>query len=876
MNPDALDHRTVRQSPAEFPLRDPKTATEVRPARLAREGDAPKNGFPILFVLALFLAAAGCGSSSALPGDLSRPVPALPEPDLWPGSGTDLPDAPFIRRMPELADVSTWAFTVQDSEAPSAGSADLPYLGTGNGSVFCLLGTRRPLNAVHGLLGPTYQREDPWFCFPDIVWTVLQAGDPVVFQEETLWRVRGSAVILTRERSSRVEMWTVTFAPFPEPWPGTPRPETQTLFRLTCLRNLTGQRLEDLGVQVKIAAGGRVEEGSLTGTAGTRSVRILSLGRAGENRSGALFLPVTLGPEEEACEAFALITSSPAYPEPPALEAVRELTRTDVEQRLLATVRAWQAWCRAGAGLRSPDPRVNDLVEGLSVTDKVQTTIYGGPVQASHYSLVWNRDTYGPMRWFTFTGREAEARGILDYHFAAVRYRGGLANAYPADQDPAAAPPPPTAEEWTDMGTFTGRTAAEGPSFLVLDYERYLLQTGSLESFRPEDLTARLDMLRACVFQQALSEDGLLPFSGDETFRPQMAISFGLGVEYPFERNAWSFASGVLLAAAAEGLARIEEAAAAVLGTDALAPAERARALADRVRTATMNHFWNPAGGYFEPFLLRPDQEPAGAPYGDVDAVPFWVGETFPGTDPEACADVLVQRLLSGQGVFFSPADPALQRLLGSVIGEGIYTGMTPGFTLWTLASTFHPQGETSFNAMDDHADPGGNYPEVVAHDDTSPLMPVYDPVGILGELWARYRSWEGGINAEAILFYLSGYEGDPVRNRIRLAPRLPNRWPFYHLTGLPMGRSRLDLHVERTGLACMRIRADLSPGAAPVTARVVVPGPELAAASLNGGRLDPGTRLGRRWGGTATDLGDLVLVPGENELLFTFQDPLP
>jgi len=605
-------------------------------------------------------------------------------------------------------------------------------------------------------------------------------------------------------------------------------------------------------------------------------VRVLPLGRAGEeNRGGVLSVPVVVPPAGETSLAFALVTASSTFPEEPALAAVRDLSEEGVEQRLRETVEAWARWVGEGVGLQSPDPRVDDLLEGLAVTDKIQTTIHGGPIEASHYSLVWNRDTYGPMRYFTYTGREPEARGILDYHFAAVCYRRGLANAYPADHDPAAAPPPLTAEEWAAMGTFSGRTAAEGPSFLVLNYERYLEQQGGLEGFAPMDLSARLDMLRACVFQQALDEEGLLPFSGDETFRPQMAISFGLGVEYPFEHQAWSLASGVLLSAAADALARIEEAAAPVLGTDPSGRAREARALAERVRSDTFAHFWNPAGSYFEPFLLRPDKEPAGAPYGDVNAVPFWVDEGFAGTDPEACADVLADRLLSDQGVFFSPAHPDLQRLLGGLIGQGIYTGMTPGFTLWTLASAFHPAVEEAFNAMGNHADPGGNYPEVVRHDDASPFMPVYDPTGILGELWARYRSWEGGINAEAVLHALSGFRSDATRGWIRLAPRLPNRWPFFRLTGLPLGGSRIDLHVQRTGWASLQVRVVLS-GETGATVRLLVPGPELAAARLNREPLETGTRLGIRWGGTATDLGERRLAPGENVLDLAFAEDLP
>ncbi len=848
--------------------------TEFRFLRLKPQGFHRPHA--AVFLMIALLLAAGCGSSTPAGSMTAAPSPPLPPPVLWGSPETSLPDAPFIRSLPELADVSSWAYRWLDDTSRAAAEAPvMPYLGTGNGSVFCLLGTRSPVSTVHGLLGPTYQREDLWFCFPDIVWALLKDGAPMDFQEEDVWRVRRSGVILTREKDPETEMWTVTFAPFPGSWPGEPSPETQSLFRLTFLRNLSSQVLGDLAVRVKMATGGSVSEGALLGTAGTRTVRVLPLGRTGENRGGTLTVPVTLAPGEEACVAFALVTSSPSFPEKPALEAVRSLTREDVEQRLTTTVNAWRDWYREGAVLKSPDPRVDDLLEGLAVSNKIQTTIHGGPVQASHYSLVWNRDTYGPMRFFTYTGRGPEARGILDYHFTAVRYRGGLANAYPADHDLAAAPPPPTAQQWAAMGTFSGRTAAEGPSYLVLNYERYLLQQGGLNMFTPADLGARLDMLRACVFQQALNEEGLLPFSGDETFRPQMAMAFGLGVEYPFEHQAWSFASGVLLATAADALARVEEAAAPVLGTDATDRARKAREYADRVRASTRDRFWNPAGAYFEPFLLRPDKEPAGAPYGDVNAVPFWVGEQFPGIDPEACADVLVQRLLSDRGVFFSPAHPDIQRLLGFAIGEGTYTGMTCGYTLWTLASVFHPAAQEAFNAMDNHADPGGNYPEVVLHDDTSPFMPIYDPTGILGELWARYRSWEGGINAEAMLYALSGYQSDPVRGRIRLAPRLPNHWPLYHLTGLPLGRSRVDLHVERTDLAGMRIRVILPAGVG-VTARVRIPGPELAAATLNGEPLPAGTRLGERWGGTATDLGDLLFAPGENRLELAFMETIP
>jgi hypothetical protein len=824
-------------------------------------------------ILALTLVLAGCDGSDD-DGVSRPPAPDPPEAVLWESPEIEPPQASFIDRMPELADVSTWADTI-DYHAAVRRTADMPYLGTGNGSVCCLVGTRRPLSTVHGLLGPTYQKGDLQFFFPDIIWTVEAQGRQVVIDEETIWRVRRSAVVITRARSSSLEIWSVIFAPFPDQWPGDPSPKEQTLFHLLYLVNLSPERQDNLTLRVRSAFGGDASGGSLVVVAEPRSLRVFPLGEEGQPSGRSLSLRLGLDPGQQRGVAFGLTTSSPAHPEGPALEALEGFTLDHAEEEVRKTVRAWRSWYGRGAHLETPDPRVTDLLEGLVVTDKVQTTIAGGPVEISHYSLVWNRDTYGPLLWFTATGREAEARGILDYHFTAVRYRGGLANAYDADLDPAAAPPPPSAEDWAAMGTFTGRTAAEGPSFLVLDYDRYLKLRGHLRDFDPADLTARLNMLRACVYQQGYNEEGLLPFSGDETFRPQMAISFGLGIEYPFEERAWSFNSGTLLVAAAEGLARIEMAAAEILGTDGAAEAQRALELAERIREATRTHFWNGEGGYFEPFLLRPSHQPAGAPYGDVNGVAYWVGVEFPDVDPEAAADVLARELLSPHGVFFSPADPLLQLFFNDTATTEIYTGMTPGYTLWCLTSAGHPNAQEAFNAMGDHASPGGTYPEVVVHHDTSPLTPIYDEIGITGEIWARYRSWEAGINGESTLYFLSGFLADATRNHILLAPRLPNSWPWYRITGLRVGEASLDLKVERLSRSTLQVSLVLRAQSS-VTAGLRIPGPALLSAKLGGSPLEIGPRFGRLWGGTGTDLGEIVLVPGTNRLRIEFASEIP
>ncbi len=829
-----------------------------------------------LFLL-VFVAAAigttGCGSAE----DADKPYlpPPPPQLRLWEMPRVEPPRASFINRLPVLADVSTWAGQIHYRQRPLPTRAAMPYMGTGNGSVCFLMGTTTPLTTIHGLLGPTYQKGDIQGFFPDVVFGLTKEGIPVAFEDETIWRVRKTAVLMTRSSGPLLEMWTVCFAPFPRAWPGSPSPEDQVAFVLVYVNNKDSITYQDLAVTARLAWRGTLDGQILTTAAEHRRLRIMALGTPAHGRGDTLMVPLTLEPYQEKTVTFALVTSSPRFPEAPVLRSLEEVDTFTVEAKLLESIRRWRTWYGQGVDLVTPDARVNDLFEGLVITNKVSTTITGAPVEISHYSLVWNRDTYGPMRLFAATGRIAEARTLLDYHFVAVRHRGGLANAYPADLEASSAPPAPTAEDWARQGVFQGRIAAEGPSYLVLNYLLYLLLRGDLRDFDREDLSARMDMLRACVYQQAVSPEGLLPFSGDETFRPQMAISFGLGVEYPFETTTWSFASGVLLVAAAEALARLEREAGIILGEDASERVARAKALAERIRAATNTYFWNESGGYFEPYLFKEGNVPAGAPYGDVAVVPFWLNVDFQGISRETVASTLVERLFSRHKVFFSPADPLLHAVLKRLIGEGIYTGMTPGYTLWTLASVHHPYAEHTFNVMDDHADPGGNYPEVVVHDDTSPLTPVYDPFGFLGEMWARFRSWEGGINGEAILYYLSGCSADAQRNRIYVCPRLPNGWGYCTVAGVRIGQRRLDMHVERVDSTAIEVIMTLN-GDAPLLALIELPGPPVVAAELDGRPLTIGKRLGMQWGGTATEIGAVLLRPGANRLSVRFGSELP
>jgi hypothetical protein len=111
-----------------------------------------------------------------------------------------------------------------------------------------------------------------------------------------------------------------------------------------------------------------------------------------------------------------------------------------------------------------------------------------------------------------------------------------------------------------------------------------------------------------------------------------------------------------------------------------------------------------------------------------------------------------------------------------------------------------HPRAGAAFNLLGIAASPSGNYAEYQIHDDHSALQVLYNPSGGMGDMTARYRPWEGGINLDALVLYLTGFEPEMIAGHHHLAPHLPNAWPRMRWTGLRAGADRFDLLVEERG----------------------------------------------------------------------------
>jgi len=638
--------------------------------------------------------------------------------------------------------------------------------GTGNGRVFGFVGLADPLNTLHSLTGPTYEKR-PRF-FGD--YAVRLAGG--AFAEERAGRSLAAPVLVTRGVRDGVELDTADFAPW-----------TDDLAARACfVRVLTVRNrgpADASGLVIEVVANNAVESpeaGVLVEAAGTRKLATRFVSGGGATAAGrVLSLPVpalAAGAEHEA-----VLVHCAAEGGVPAAAAI------DAHALLDETAQRYAAWDAGLVQVEVPDAMVADFVDGMKMTLKVQTSAPGATCPMSEYTKTWARDNVGPVMAMLDLGGHEDVRGHLDYLWAAIREKGDLSNAYDADLDPAAAPAAP---DFDALPVLSGRTAAETPSYMVIMHSLYDRATGDRSG-----LAERWPLLRRCMTAQGFGPDGLLPFSNDETYRAAMNAAAGLGLEYPHGDLTWSANSSMLWLGAFREYRRLAGAAGRATDADAL---EQLRA---EVEASTLARYLLP-DGCISPFVHRDTLAPSPLPFEDVALQVTWSGWRD-GDDALARSSLecLVKRLGRGPGVIQSPLHESYADFPLLPGATGVYTGMLPGYTLAAMTECGHGDAEAAFEAVRRSLDSSGNLNEMHVFDDGASLMLVYDPVGGQGDYTARFRPWEGGIVLDAVLRFLVGFRPDVAARTLSFRPRLPEGWPRMAWRGLRAGADRFDLVVE-------------------------------------------------------------------------------
>ncbi|HEY3398640.1 MAG TPA: hypothetical protein VGM19_13375 [Armatimonadota bacterium] len=716
--------------------------------------------FAILLLVSLLLS--GCGDWSR--ARYNRSHGAFSAQDL-------------LAQRPWLQDVTPdWHVQIDYSQA-LPGFAALAGFPLGNGHVFAATGLRYPLGTLENLLGPTYQKTGG--TFGQVIPALEVGGQTVNWRQQAMTWVRPGGMVRTISGTSDgLSLTTYDYVP----------PDLPAVVRIAVVdnqsqgRSFSGISLAHAFSAPATAAGSEVQLG--TASAGMRAGYLDSRAEVTKQFAAPLDLAQTqrdtapglnenslalrcplgkLGPGQSVVKIFYLIVTTPQDDGSATLAKLRAgLTTLD------ATHQYWQQRAEQTVQVTGPDTRLNDFLQIEKYLCQVQQAAGGGFSPMHGYTKCWIRDSNGPVRYLTSCGDFEAVKRHLQYQFAGYARQGKVSNNLTLDL-PLTGPVP--AVDWEKAPA----PGAEIASFMILQRYWYWLATGDNDLIREQ-----WPMLRRCLLAQRVDERGTLPFFGDETFRFPGYELFGAGRPAPdwLCMQTQSLDSCREYVVAARGLAEM----AAAIGHAGEVADYQARA--ERVRAAVEKYFWQPDHGLYAPALSPLTNQVQQNPFAPVNLHCWWLG--YPGDLTRQQSD-LTQTLR----YLAKPSGTLLSTPL-----VGYYVPMTPGYLVYALAATDHPARGQALEALLNAAEASGGYAEMNTPEDVPSAA-----------VWGlhRFRPWEGGLNADAALYALTGLQVNMPLRRVTLRPWLPPGSPGFTVTNLAAGKCRLKLEVTPTGCTVTR-----------------------------------------------------------------------
>ncbi len=699
----------------------------------------------------------------------------------WPFENAPTDFAEWFEDFAWLKDTSLYFDHIGPTDTMGRGKQG--DFGFGNGRVFALMGLNDPLNTLTEFTGPFYQAASGKFgdC-PSMFWVGEKKKR---FNEQWIWRVRGAAIMVTKEitQDRTLALYTVTFTP----------PGIDAICRMLIAVNLGDESIENVAIHTKpwYDSQERVAIVEQHITQVRDDEKTLYIGGF-ENDSGVLIHPsgkglaatwekIEAGEQKTALIYFAFTSTGG---ETTVSDIRTQIENAGFDGLLEQTRQWWGEYLGGGAALRTPDPKVNDLYEGMQITIASSTDERGGVSEMSRYTSAWLRDTFGATLFYLSIGRVEDAFNMMDYIYRVSIDHQAIRNSMPLDIDIGDTTDPQNPREfWEGVNFMPGRDKAESPSYIPLGYAHYYKITGDLDTIRE-----RYEFLRATLTLQERTPENLLPFSGDETFRYPLMFVIP-SIQEPGV-NWYSANSSFLFVAAAERMAQLAD----DLADDA--EVETWTHLADEVRQATEQYYWQ--GDHYAVIVDKQTLEPWPLSFEDVSTKPIFTGYLDPDTEQaRSHVDHFVSYLMRDDGTLLSPK---------AIFGYGptiLYDGMVPGLFLDNAARVDHPTGELAFNALDLTASLSGNYSEMHWRNHNMFTATHAKSGRIFSEVTSRFRTWEGGYNLNALVQYLIGADIDYPNHRLSLFPRLPNNWPELEMLGMPAGSDgSYDLRVVKDGLA--------------------------------------------------------------------------
>jgi len=775
------------------------------------------------------------GSREARPVKVADAAPMAPrirrdqEPLIRPDVPPPLPKA-ALDALPQIAEMSLWSQQVvtRDPKADAErlmGIFHTPFVAqayaeaieranthmgdsfsingypVGNGWVFTALGPWPFVNTT-GIVGPEYQYPVQWnpgstFCGDQV--SLAVGGQPVALNDQWMWKIRKTDVVVAAasDPARKLAFYALTLAP----------PGLKALLRIYAVANTSDAPLQSV-VLTNSNPRTKVEGKTLTETikhgpmpdaAGDGNTRTILTGvlddlpveAARDEKANVGSLRISLGDlapgEARRCLLYHVASLESVNDKPVPSDAEQTLAR--VKERgyglLEDTIKYWRDYNATTTHLEAPSPwgqRVADFIDDVKMSVQVQQFERTGAVGPMwFFSDQWIRDACGPVKSFLRTGRFDNAKRVLDYHYLASIACRKILNWLPMDVD--IHKPWPPVDDWSQITmSYADRHAnCEVPSWIILKHHWYFRSTGDTRTiadhwgYLKRCFTGQFDNPTDKVFRP----DFRIPFHGDETY----IYSGGEALwpnRYDLQQNSYpggnitSADSSFELAAAGDALVEM---------ANALGKKDEAAQIAEvtaKIREATERYYWMPDLGMYAQgeSVLFPGQLNR-YPMGNIQANVVWSGYAKP-SDPKAISNALrMTEYLAEESGVFNP-----------IVGYDVTVGMLQGQCLHTLAAINHPWAEKAFHAL------------LMIAGDTTEFSEWMAPGADFRTMYRanRIRPWEAGINLDAALYYLSGFEPDAPNKRFSLTPRLISGPPFLcgdmTLRRLPMGRGAFDLTV--------------------------------------------------------------------------------
>ena len=716
----------------------------------------------------------------------------------------------------------------------------------GNGIVFTAIGPY-PFHNTTATLGPEYQYPIQWnpgSTFPGDAVTVSAEGKPLALDNQWMWKIRQTDIVVTAaaDRSGKTILYTLTFAP----------PGLKALMRLYAVANTGDAPLKDVAITNTIHRS-KVAGKTLTETvkhvpiadaAGDANTRTMITGvlddadvaAATNAKAQQSSLNIPLGDlaagECKKCLLYHVTYLETVNGKPVESNAPETLAAIKARDYGLLddTIKYWRQYNAATTTIEAPGPwgrRVADFVDDAKMFVQVQQFERTGAVGPMwFFSDQWIRDSCGPVKSFLRTGQFDNARRVLDYHYLASIACRKILNWLPMDID--IRKPRPPVDDWSQITmNYADRHAnCEVPSWIVLEHYWYFQFTGDTKT-----IADHWGYLTRCFYGQfdnpadkISRPDFKIPFHGDETY----IYSGGEGLwqdRYDMQQssypggNIYSADSSFELVAAGEALVAMARA----LGKKD--EAERIAQVTAKIRAATEQYYWmDDLGFYAQGMSVLFDGQLNRYPMANINANVLWSGYGNLG-DKKAVSNALrmAEYLMEDSGV------------LNPIVGYDVTVGMLQGQGLHSMAAIRHPWAEKAFYAL------------LMIAGDTTEFSEWMAPGPDFRTMFRanRLRPWEVGINLDAAIYYLGGFEPDAVGKRMTLTPRLPTgvysplKWDQMTLRHLPMGQGSFDLAVADSGQADAWVRTytvtSRSKDDVTVTLNALVPFAAISRVDING-----------------------------------------